>query len=84
MPLQAAAVLSVLYLWSIDTRILRGLLRTHWMEMMMFAASVWGVNLLYQSTYGGMDMTMKFEWFRCVDSRENSTTWWLGGFDWEC
>ena len=35
----------------------------------------------YQSTYGGLDMTMRFEWLKCQDA-ENST--WIGGFDWEC
>jgi hypothetical protein len=62
-------------------RILRGLLRIHWVEMAMMSFAAWGVNLLYQSTYVGMDMTMKFEWISCKAS-ENST--WLGGFQWEC
>ena len=62
-------------------RILRGLLRTHWVEMIMMSFALWLCNLLYQSTYTGMDMTMRFEWLRCK-SAENST--WLGGFDWEC
>jgi len=62
-------------------RILRGLLRIHWVEMAMMSFVTWSVNLLYQSTYAGMDMAMKFEWMSCKDS-ENST--WLGGFEWEC
>ena len=62
-------------------RILRGLLRTHWVEMTMLSIAVWTSNLLFQSTYSGMDMTMKFEWWGCKDE-VNST--WLGGFDWEC
>jgi hypothetical protein len=62
-------------------RILRGLLRTHWVEMAIVSLETWLVNLLYQSTYSGIDMTMKFEWMSCKNS-ENST--WLGGFDWEC
>jgi hypothetical protein len=62
-------------------RILRGLLRIHWVEMAMVSCAAWCVNLLYQSTYTGVDMTMKFEWMSCkVES--NST--WLGGFEWEC
>jgi hypothetical protein len=62
-------------------RILRGLLRTHWVEMAMMSFATWLANLLYQSTYSGTDMTMKFEWMSCkVES--NST--WLGGFEWEC
>ena len=36
---------------------------------------------LYQSTYTGLDMTMRFDCLRCKGV-ENST--WLGGFDWEC
>jgi hypothetical protein len=62
-------------------RILRGLLRMHWVEMTMISVAVWGLNLLYQSTYTGMDLTMQFDWLKCHDA-ENST--WLGGFDWEC
>ena len=62
-------------------RILRGLLRTHWVEMVIISSAAWCVSLLYQTTYAGMDMTMKFEWMSCKDSK-NST--WLGGFDWEC
>ena len=62
-------------------RILRGLLRTHWIEMAMQTFAVWAGSLLFQSTYTGMDMTMKFEWMSCND-KANST--WLGGFDWEC
>jgi len=62
-------------------RILRGLLRTHWIEMAMHTFAVWAGSLLFQSTYTGMDMTMKFEWLSCKD-KANST--WLGGFDWEC
>ena len=62
-------------------RILRGLLRIHWVEMAMMSITTWSLNLLYQSTYAGMDMTMRFGWVRCRDA-DNST--WLGGFDWEC
>ena len=62
-------------------RILKGLLRMHWMEIAIFAGLTWQINLFYQSTYGGMDMTMRFDWLRCRDA-ENST--WMGGFDWEC
>jgi hypothetical protein len=62
-------------------RILRGLLRTHWVEMAMMSFAVWLGNLLYQSTYSGMDMTMKFSWLSCK-GESNST--WVSGFDWEC
>ena len=62
-------------------RILRGLLNTHWVEMAALSMVIWMGNLLYQSTYSGVDMTMRFEWLKCREE-ENST--WLGGFDWEC
>ena len=62
-------------------RILRGLLRMHWVEMMMVSSAAWMINLHFQSLYAGMDMTMGFDWLRCRDS-ENST--WMGGFNWEC
>ena len=61
-------------------RILRGLLNMHWKEMTMFSVAAWIGNLGLQSTYEGMDMTMKFDWLECKD-RANST--WLGGFAWD-
>ena len=61
-------------------RILRGLLRMHWKEMAMLTITAWVCNLLFQTTYGGMDMTMKFDWLECRDE-ENVT--WRGGFVWE-
>ena len=61
-------------------RILRGLLKMHWKEMTMLSACVWLASLVFQSTYAGMDMTMKFDWLECKD-RANST--WLGGFAWD-
>jgi hypothetical protein len=64
-----------------SVRILRGLLRMHWVEMTMMSLVIWLTNLLYQSTYTGTDMTMQFDWIRCRDAK-NST--WLGGFNWEC
>ena len=62
-------------------RILTGLLRMHWVEMIMLSVVAWLVNLLYQSAYTGTDMSMRFDWLQCRDSG-NST--WLGGFKWEC
>ena len=62
-------------------RILKGLLKMHWFEMMIISVSIWFTNLVYQSTYSGMDMTMNFEWMSCKD-KENST--WVGGFQWDC
>ena len=63
------------------SRILRGLLRMHWVEMSVLSFAVFLGNLAYQSTYSGMDMSMKFSWLSC-DGHENST--WIGGFEWEC
>jgi len=62
-------------------RILRGLLRTYWVEMAMISAATWIGNLMFQASYSGMDMAMRFTWLNCEDEL-NST--WLGGFDWEC
>jgi len=62
-------------------RILRGLLRMHWIEMAAMSICIWIGMLWLQSTYGGTDMTLKFPWLDCKDE-VNST--WLGGFDWEC
>jgi len=62
-------------------RILRGLLRTHWVEMAIVSFATWIGNLLYQSTYSGMDMAMEFSWLSCK-GESNST--WIGGFEWDC
>ena len=62
-------------------RILRGLLRTNWLEMTLFSILLWLANLLFQSTYCGVDMSLKFGWLKCLD-KENST--WVNGFEWEC
>ena len=62
-------------------RILRGLLRMHWVEMIFMSYLVWIAILCYQSVYSGIDMSMEFDWLKCHDL-ENST--WIGGFDWEC
>ena len=75
------AVLHRIYPEFDAARILRGLLRVHWVEMVMLSVGVWLVTLLYQNTYSGVDMTMKFPWLKCKDEA-NST--WLGGFEWEC
>ena len=75
------AVLHRIYPEFDAARILRGLLRMHWVEMTMVSIVIWFANLLYQSTYSGVDMTMTFTWLHCKDE-VNST--WLGGFKWEC
>jgi hypothetical protein len=74
-------VLRKIYPEFVAGRILTGLLRMHWVEMFVLGAVVWAGNLMYQSTYTGMDMAMKFEWLSCKD-KPNST--WMGGFKWEC
>ena len=53
----------------------------HWVEMSMICSVLWIGNLLYQTTYTGMDMTMEFQWLKCKDEA-NST--WLGGYEWDC
>ena len=63
-------------------RILRGLLRMHWVEMSIMCVVVWLTNLIYQSTYSGMDMSLEFPWLKNCKNSPNST--WLGGFEWEC
>jgi len=62
-------------------RILRGLLKIHWVEMAVLSMVIWMANLMYQATYFGVDMTFKFTWLKCKGA-DNST--WLGGYDWEC
>ena len=62
-------------------RILRGLINANFMMMVVFMLVCWVAVLSFQSAYGGMDTTFRFEWIRCKD-KENAT--WLGGFDWEC
>jgi len=62
-------------------RILIGLMRMHWVEMSMICSVLWIGNLLYQTTYTGMDMTMEFQWLKCKNEA-NST--WLGGYEWDC
>ena len=57
-------------------RILCGLFRTHAVEMFMLGLTIWLCNLMYQSTYSGVDLTLDFNWLSDGD-------WvWLGGFDW--
>ena len=53
----------------------------NWHGMAMVSVAVWMANLWFQSTYSGVDMSLKFEWMKCL-SKENST--WMNGFDWEC
>ena len=64
-------------------RILRGLLKIHYMEMFLLTIACWSANLLYQTIYSGMDMTLRFQWWHCnLHNHTNST--WMGGFEWNC
>ena len=62
-------------------RILSGLLKMHTLSMIMIMCCVWMANLLFQSTYSGMDPLFKFEW---VDCEDKANTTWVGGYRWEC
>ena len=61
--------------------ILSGLLKMHEVSFFSTICCVWISNLLFQSTYSGMDPLFRFEWLGC-EGKENST--WVGGFNWEC
>ena len=63
------------------SRILRGLLAMHSVEMIILSWVAWGFGLLCQSTYTGMDMSLSFSWIKC---RNEANSTWLGGFKWEC
>jgi len=83
-PIQAAAVLSILYKVDVKSNsIVSDWGDEDWTQCLMYivSLSVWMGNLLFQSTYTGIDLTMKFDWLGCRD-KANST--WLGGFVWEC
>ena len=62
-------------------RILSGLLKMHAISMSMMMCACWIANLLFQSTYSGMDPLFRFEWLACEDN-PNST--WIGGYEWDC
>jgi hypothetical protein len=59
--------------------ILCGLVRTYVVDMLMISLAVWICNLMYQSTYSGMDLTFRFKW---IDLSGDEERVWLGGFDW--
>ena len=62
-------------------RILSGLVRIHFSSMWRLMMGAWLANLLFQSTFSGMDPLLRFEWLSC-ENKENST--WIGGFEWDC
>ena len=62
-------------------QILSGLLKMHAVSMSMMMCAAWIGNLLFQSTYSGMDPLFRFEWLACEDN-PNST--WIGGYEWGC
>jgi hypothetical protein len=62
-------------------QILSGLLNMHAVSMAMVMCVSWMGNLLFQSTYSGMDPLFRFEWLACEDN-PNST--WIEGYEWDC
>jgi hypothetical protein len=62
-------------------RILSGLLKMHAVSMSMLMCVTWMGNLLFQSTYSGMDPLFRFEWLACED---NANSTWIGGYEWDC
>ena len=62
-------------------RILSGLVRMHFIPLLMIMTAIWLANLLFQCTFSGMDPLFRFEWLSC-ENVENST--WIGGFEWDC
>ena len=62
-------------------KIITGLFRQHKAEFALLTLGSWSTVLLMQSTYSGMDMSLKFSWFDCYD-HPNRT--WVGGFEWQC
>ena len=72
-------VLKVLYPGVSILVILRGLLGQHFATMCLFSFGCWVYVLLLQSAYGGMDLSLGFDWVRCAG---NVT--WVGGLEWEC
>jgi len=63
-------------------KILRGLLRMHYFEFTLMSFVVWGIMLLFQSSYSGVDMKFDFMWLKSCTN--NTSLVWLGGFDWSC
>jgi len=49
-------------------RILSGLLKMHAVSISMLMCVSWMGNLLFQSTYSGMDPLFRFEWLACKDN----------------
>ena len=61
-------------------RIIRGLVKMHFISMFQQTMGVWVCYLVIQSTYGGTDLTLSFDWLKDCSKSINST--WSGGFDW--
>ena len=63
-------------------KIITGLFRQHKAEFALLTLGSWSTVLLMQSTYSGMDMSLKFSWWRDCYDHPNRT--WVGGFEWQC
>ena len=61
-------------------KIITGLFRQHKAEFALLTLGSWSTVLLMQSTYSGLDMSLKFSWLDCYD-HPNRT--WVGGFEWK-
>jgi len=64
--------------------IIRGLIRMHFFSMFLAMCAAWLGVLIFQSTFGGMDTTFRFEWVKCDSGTSSNNATWLGGFDWNC
>ena len=72
-------VLKVLYPGVSIPVVLRGLLGQHFATMCLFSFACWTYVFLFQNVYGGVDLSLGFDWMRCAG---NVT--WVGGLEWEC
>jgi len=69
-------------------RILCGVTSQHGVHILVVTISTWIVNLMFQYTYSGIDMTLGFEWLQCGGRSDFSnvssySTTFLGGYRWE-
>ena len=62
-------------------RIILGLIRMHSIPMLGLSFAAWVTMFMFQNTYSGMDMSLRFEWLSC-NGHPNST--WVGGYRWDC
>lgn len=79
--LVSVLILNQIYPHFSALKIITGLFRKHKVEFALLTLGSWITVLLMQSTFSGLDMSLKLSWLDCVDG-ENRT--WIGGFEWEC